>query len=88
MRTRKGVRSRIETYAREQCRSLVHKQGSYITKIDSKRIFVGECERWPDGVVLEYRGWIDLLRRLDDCLSRPNSVVNGRYRPLQTEAAA
>jgi hypothetical protein len=65
MRTRPNQRTPEEASARGECRRIVRALGTYIRRTeDRKYVYVGECQHWPEGVYLEFHGWVDVLSRL------------------------
>jgi hypothetical protein len=71
------------------CRRIAREQGTYIRRRNKSEFEIGSCGLWPEGIVTDYHGWLDLLLRLRHCVHYPESVVNGRYvRSKESEIAA
>lgn len=76
MRMKRGQRTPEEDRARGKCREIVRAEGSYIRKTEDKKyVTISECERWPDGAVIAFRGWRDLLRQLERMTETPREKV-------------
>lgn len=72
-------RSAIENDARSLCRTLVHSLQSRIDKIGKTHVHISPCDHWPEGIITEYHGWMNLLLRLRACNLHPALVEHGIY---------
>ena len=67
MRPASGHRSPEEDKARGRCREIVRGEGSYLRRTEDRRfVIVAECSRWPEGLLLEFNGWVDVQQRLEN----------------------
>lgn len=78
-RNRKGHRTPEEENARGCCRSMARTLGSRLIKVEKNHVSISPCQKWPEGLITAFHGWVDLKARLEFCRDNPEYVVDGIY---------